>query len=39
MKFLIDELAGDADLINQAIEISFLQNGGFEIARYDLPAA
>ena len=35
----LDELAGDADLINQALEISLLENGKFEISRYELPAA
>ncbi len=34
----LDELAGEVDLINQALEISFLGNGRFEISRYDLPA-
>ena len=35
----LDELAGAPDLINQALEISLLENGRFEISRYDLPAA
>ena len=35
----LDELAGAADMVNQALEISLLENGKFEIARYDLPAA
>lgn len=33
------ELAGVADLVNQALEIGLMEDGGIEIARYDLPAS
>ena len=35
----LDELAEPADLVNQALEITLLESGEIEIARYGLPAA
>lgn len=35
----LDELAEPADLVNQALEITLLESGEIEIARYGAPAA
>lgn len=38
-EFALDELAEPADLVNQVLEITLLESGEIEIARYGLPVA
>jgi predicted nuclease of predicted toxin-antitoxin system len=34
---VLDAVAGDGDLVNQALEATHLENGDIEIVRYELP--